>query len=269
MYGPKVDNPMIWYPGPMHNQQEVIVVPAPPHPPYIQPQRPLYPQAIPVITNMPPNQPQRPYAFTPPTQIPIKPPPHVVIPNLIMTPPPQAPLPLPLMSVSHSQDKMVTTDIVIKPSQLGLIPHDFWTHYKKISFETMIQTYFHRRNSSHARFVYKLYNALLIVNSYPSLLPVIGVSWETNNIVKVRKTPFANLIGTRMADNSLFHKQGNFPTHGFAELTSEEALAQNINISYIDFDEVRLVYHQNGKFTKNCGEKVLKACIWKRNGQIL
>ncbi|EAX97047.1 hypothetical protein TVAG_353770 [Trichomonas vaginalis G3] len=214
-----------------------------------------------------PHQPQ--FIFTPPKPIPLKPVPTAVIPKLILTPSQVPPLPPPYMVVSQSQDKFAQTDMIIKPNQIGLIPHDFWSHYKKISFENMIHTYFHRRNSSHARFVYKLYNALLITAAYPSLLPMIGVSWETNNIIKVRKTPFASLIGTRIADNSLFHKQGNFPTHGFAELTSEEAVVHNINISYIDFDEIRLVYHLNGKFTKNCGEKVLKSCIWKRNGQDL
>ncbi|EAY07414.1 hypothetical protein TVAG_419560 [Trichomonas vaginalis G3] len=157
------------------------------------------------------------------------------------------------------------TQMLIYPSQIGLIPHDFWRRYETITFQQMVDVYFHKRNSSPYRFTFKLYNALLLTEKYPNLLHLVGATWQTNKILKIYKTPFSCLIGTRVANNSLFHKQGNFPTHGFAELTTEEALAKNIDIRQIDFDEIRLLHHVEEKFYRHCGEKVINLCIWIGN----
>lgn len=180
---------------------------------------------------------------------------------------PIQPIPLRAQTYEHAPPSQTSGDssTIINPSQIGLIPHDFWRKFTSCTFQQLVETYFHKRNSSPYRFTFKLYNALVLTEKYPSLLPLIGVTWQTNKVIKIFKTPFSRLIGTRVADNSLFHKQGNFPTHGFQELTSEEAMAQNIDIRQIDFDEVRLLIHLDDKFYRHCGEKVINSCIWMRN----
>jgi hypothetical protein len=75
------------------------------------------------------------------------------------------------------------------------------------------------------RFLHKLFNALKISEVRPSLYPFVGVQWVTDTILKVDKARFARLLGTKCIDGALFHQQGNFPSHGFAELRIEEARA--------------------------------------------
>lgn len=233
------------------------------------------------------------YPILQPTRIPVVQPINYYHPHIYSTPPPDyaqygtqkiypphenGPMPIPFnypiqpihvrtqpFELLPPPQNNIDLQTVIYPSQIGLIPHDFWRKFESITFQQMVEMYFHKRNSSPYRFTYKLYNALLISEKIPSLLPYIGATWQTNKILKIYKTPFSRLIGTRVADNSLFHKQGNFTTHGFQELTTEEALAKNIDVRQIDFDEIRLLIHLEDKFFRHCGEKVINSCIWMRN----
>jgi hypothetical protein len=89
---------------------------------------------------------------------------------------------------------------------------------------------------------------------------MVGVIWELPFIIRVNKGQFARLLGLQAVDGSLFHQQGNFRTHGFLELNREQvrAYCPNIDLSQVDFDEVRLLIHQPGIFVKTCTEQQLQ-----------
>ena len=79
---------------------------------------------------------------------------------------------------------------------------------------------------------------------------------------------FARLLGISSCDGGLFHKQGNFPTHGFVELTPND-IAERYGIDWInehqdiDYDRVRLLTHSERIFRRGVDEDSLSSLKWK------
>jgi hypothetical protein len=80
---------------------------------------------------------------------------------------------------------------------------------------------------------------------------------------------FARLIGVKSVDGCLFHRQGNFPSYGFAELPVEQArmIVPEHVLAGVDFDTVRLLRHEPGVFVRGCGPHVEKMCKWRSKRQ--
>ena len=147
-------------------------------------------------------------------------------------------------------------ELQLHPKQDGFIPKKFWDKNPTQSFGWCLANFFQKKNNSNARFLYKLYDALLLDTLYPELSPYIGVTWLSKNIIRVNKHIFGRFIGVKTVDNSLFHQQGNFPSHGFVEITSSEVqkVCPDINLEGVDFDKVRLLTHTPGIFVQGCTE---------------
>lgn len=152
-------------------------------------------------------------------------------------------------------DICLNKHVTLNPVKLGFIPSGFWTN-KEHSFSDLVYDFFQRKNSPNCRFLHKLYNALKISSVSDMYAELTGVQWVTSNVIKVSKGQFARLLGIKAVDGSLFHQQGNFPTHGFVELNRDQVqlLCPMLDISTIDFDEIRMVIHQLGLFTSNSNE---------------
>ncbi|EAY23123.1 hypothetical protein TVAG_183600 [Trichomonas vaginalis G3] len=150
------------------------------------------------------------------------------------------------------------------PSQLGLIPSSIWSS-DIISFGSLVQNFFRRRNSSASKFPYKLFNALRITEVQPEYFPHIGVKWVDDNIIWVNREAFASLIGVKTIEGGLFHQQGNFPSHRFIELSYEEseAVAALHKLGHVDLSHMRMVRHSGGVFKRGCTESDLEKCKWK------
>jgi len=143
----------------------------------------------------------------------------------------------------------------LNPTALKFIPSFFWPN-KDIPFVDIVFDFFRRKNNINCRFLHKLYNAIQISTISDMYADLVGVRFITTNVLKVNKGAFARLLGIKSVDGGLFHKQGNFPTHSFVELTAEQAAqyCEGIDLSSVDFDEVRLLVHLPGIFTNNCTE---------------
>lgn len=154
--------------------------------------------------------------------------------------------------------------LTFTPNQMGLIPSSTWSS-EVVTFGAMVQNFFRRRNSSSSKFPYKLYNALRIVELYPEYFQHIGVRWVDDNIIWVNREPFAKLIGVKTIEGGLFHQQGNFPSHGFVELSFEESetVAAHHNLGHVDLSHMRMVRHSAGIFKRGCTEADLERCKWK------
>lgn len=170
--------------------------------------------------------------------------------------------------VRRPQRSMIGPEVFnfpINPKGLGFFPSNFWQQ-ERTTLGNVITQFFRKKNHANARFLYKLYNALKITENYPHLTRHIGVSWFDDNIIRVEKLAFAELLDLKTADNSLFHQQGNFPSHGFIELNKGE-MRQNYPDACIDdinFDSVRLLIHQGGIFVRGVTEENLNRCKWSR-----
>jgi hypothetical protein len=86
----------------------------------------------------------------------------------------------------------------------------------------------------------------------------------TERVFKLDKFVFGRLLGIASIDAGLFHKQGNLPSHGFAELTPHEAaqLRARGDIADVDQDRVRLFDHPGNLFTRNSSEAMVAQCRW-------
>jgi hypothetical protein len=145
--------------------------------------------------------------------------------------------------------------VTLNPAALGFIPIHFWPN-REVRFADLVCDFFQRKSSANARFLHKLDNALRISAIAPAWAEIVGVRWEAPLVVRVHKGQFARLLGIRAIEGSFFHRQGNFTTHGFVELTREQAqaLCPDTDLAAVDFDNVRLLVHQPGAPASACGD---------------
>jgi len=195
--------------------------------------------------------------------------PNVQFPNMNQHQHRSSAQPLPVVQALTDEDnefKAVCQDraITFNPQKLGFIPTKFWPD-QDYTFGDLVTEFFQRKSHSNSRFSHKLYNALKISNSDPFYSMYLGVEWVTDRVLKVDKKAFARLLGVKTIDGSLFHQQGNFPSHGFVELKSTELSLYNIPpeaLEGVDYDNVRLLVHTAGVFVKNCTEDSIERCRW-------
>jgi len=160
------------------------------------------------------------------------------------------------------QDALKNSSLIVNPKQLGFIPEHVWGE-KDLLLGNLITDFFQRKNNSNSRFSHKLFNALKLSDDN-RFTKIIGIKWITNEIIQVDKLAFARLLGIKSVDGSLFHQQGNFPSHGFIEVSYQDAKKScpNLDLKSIDFENIRLLTHSNKIFVKGCSEKDIEECKW-------
>jgi hypothetical protein len=163
----------------------------------------------------------------------------------------------------------INGDLTFNPYELGFLP-SVWAN-RPHTFGDLVTDFFRRKCSAKTRFLHKLFYAIRISEVDCAYFPLVGVQWESERIIKVDKYKFARLLGIKTIDGSLFHRHGNFPSHGFTEvgpIDARDALGPGA-IEDVDFDNVRLVVHGSGAFAKGCGPEIEGQCAWvnTRRGQ--
>lgn len=150
------------------------------------------------------------------------------------------------------------------PRQLGFIPQSIWTD-QEISFGEVVTEFFQRKNNANSRFSHKLFNALILSDLNPIYPQLVGVFWLTNTILRVDKRAFARLLGIKSIDGSLFHQQGNFPSHGFFEIGAGDVhqyCPPGLDLTGVDFENIRLLIHSEHLFMRGCTEADIENCRW-------
>ncbi len=130
---------------------------------------------------------------------------------------------------------------------------------REYTFGLVVSEFFQRKNAK-TRFIFKLFNALKLTEYDPCYSAFIGVEWARNCVIKVDKKAFARLLMITSIDVSLFHNQGNFPSHGFMELTPDTAV--DVPLYGVDWDNIRLLTHRKGTFTCMCNESTVVEIKW-------
>jgi hypothetical protein len=153
--------------------------------------------------------------------------------------------------------------VLVNPRKLDFIPVSCWSN-QEVTLGSLIDSFFHKRNNPVCRFSHKLYDALRLSMAFPHLKNLIGVEWVNSTVLRVDKLAFARLLRIKAVDGSLFHQQGNFPSHGFVELNEIDArrLCGPEIIAEVDYDNVRLLKHQDGLFIKECSHLEIENCKW-------
>ncbi|OHT08135.1 hypothetical protein TRFO_23508 [Tritrichomonas foetus] len=153
--------------------------------------------------------------------------------------------------------------IKINPMEVGFIPSSFWSN-SLMTFGDIVSTFFQRKNNSKCRFPHKLYNALILSTLGPRLgienmFEIIGIKWFNDRILYINQKNFARLLGIKAVEGSLFHQQGNFPSHGFVEI--DPSIVKILEPNF-DFTKNRLLTHTDGIFVKGCTEGQIASCKW-------
>jgi hypothetical protein len=158
---------------------------------------------------------------------------------------------------------LANSNLLFSPQLLGFLPSNYWLAVDA-TFSDLVTKFFQRKNNANCRFPHKLYNALAIVEHNPILFHLFGVQWVTDRIFKVDKLIFGRLLGIGAVDGGLFHRQGNFPSHGFSELTLNEIdpLRGGHDVLDVDQDRVRLLVHRSNEFCKGSSEDSVTRCKW-------
>jgi hypothetical protein len=152
--------------------------------------------------------------------------------------------------------------IIFSPHSLGFLPRPWKKSF--VTFGHLVDSFFRRKGSSRTRFLHKLHNALCLSEIDPSFFSIVGVQWLTDHIICVDKATFARLLGIRTPDGSLFHRQGNFPSHGFVEVSPSQAratLSPSV-LQTVDYDNIRLFVHGSGEFFRGCDARIETTCHW-------
>jgi len=159
--------------------------------------------------------------------------------------------------------------VTLNPVTLGFIPVLFWPS-RDVAFGDLVFDFFRRKSNVNSRFLHKLYNALRISTLSAVWAEIVGVQWDAPYVIRVKKGQFARLLGIKAIEGSLFHQQGNFTTHGFIELNRDQAqmYCPNIDLSAVDFDDVRLMVHQPGIFVSTCTEQQVASLQARMGGSI-
>jgi hypothetical protein len=168
----------------------------------------------------------------------------------------------PASNAEYSQ-ALVNPSLSFSPHELGFLPSNYWLP-EDTTFADFVTKFMQRKNNANCRFPHKLYNALSLVEHTPSFFHLLGVQWVTDRVFKVDKAIFGRVLGIMAVDGGLFHRQGNFPSHGFAELTGSEVerLKALYPLADVDQDRVRLCYHKGDSFAKDSTEDAVTRCKW-------
>lgn len=167
-------------------------------------------------------------------------------------------------SNKNYREALSDQSLVFKTNQLGFLPANYWISPES-TFGSLVTGFFQKKNNSNCRFTHKLFNGLLLVKNFPKMYPLIGLMWVTKDVFKVHKFIFGRLIGIQTIDGGLMHCQGNFPSHGFTEVTGEQfiKLKTQYKLDDVDQDVVRLMTHKSGNFTQDCTEDILQKIKWQ------
>jgi hypothetical protein len=185
----------------------------------------------------------------------------------------QSSLPVPLLGNRNPNDADFyalcnSASVTFNPKELGLIPSDYWRD-RNVTFGELVRDFFQKKNNTNTRFSHKLFNVLRLVEHQPNLAEFLGIEWVTDEVMKVNKLVFARLLGIRIIDGSLFHQQGNFPSHGFVELgvhNAKEVVGQE-KMNDVDFESVRLLMHKEGTFVRGASGNVIESCKWIKSAK--
>jgi hypothetical protein len=76
---------------------------------------------------------------------------------------------------------------------------------------------------------------------------------------------FARLLAVKVIEGALFHRQGNFPSHGFVEVMGEDSEVPAVFPGEFNHDNVRFFIHGEELFTRESTDTEIENCKWFNN----
>ena len=147
---------------------------------------------------------------------------------------------------------MSNRSLLFQPMALSFEPYEYWLFQERtLSFNDLVCKFFRHNKTNFTKFMYKLYDMLRITTVFPSLRHAVGVYFINNVAISVDKYAMINMLALnpKNVDGSLFHKQGNFPTHGFIEVSNENYKEAGFTKNPVyKSKSVRILFNKDHKF---------------------
>ncbi|OHT14119.1 hypothetical protein TRFO_03146 [Tritrichomonas foetus] len=137
--------------------------------------------------------------------------------------------------------------IIIDPVAAGLLPTDSWpTH--PIPLSECVEQIFQTRQKM--KMPYKLFNALKISEISHAYAPLMGVTWFSNEVIRINLQKFARLLGVKDAHKVLYSSHGVLARFGFAamDLKQMDEFGPDYDMTGIDMTTVKLIFHPSHRF---------------------
>ena len=147
----------------------------------------------------------------------------------------------------------VRLGMFIRPFDLRLVLCEDWKPEQLVTLGTLIANHFRARSTRKLRFEHKLWNALALTARYPELIDIIGISWETKDILRVDRDAFGSLLGLTRPTAALFNPQGSLQSHGFQEVNFQAQKGDTPSIRY---------FRHTGGFNSSSSQDDLMNCKW-------
>ncbi|OHT16084.1 hypothetical protein TRFO_42066 [Tritrichomonas foetus] len=157
-------------------------------------------------------------------------------------------------------------DLIVNPIELSFLPKEIWL-VQNVPLRIVLQTFFKARSTKNLRFEHKLWNALSLTKNYPELVSIVGIYWVSHDVIKVHRDLFGSLINVTKPSAALFNNQGSFITHGFIEISKQEALSFGVCSEWVeDVDEycIRLFRHSSGLLKATSTRSDIYTCRWNK-----
>ncbi|OHT14047.1 hypothetical protein TRFO_43168 [Tritrichomonas foetus] len=163
---------------------------------------------------------------------------------------------------AESFESLSLYNICVNPLIFKFLPPGQWED-RHMCVSTLLKTHFQSLSTKKIRFEHKLWNALQLTSAFPELYQILGLSIVTPSLLKADRDKMGNSFALTKPNAALFNQQGAFPSHGFVEVTREDALrkfrAHQYMITDVDEMKVRLYAPKDNNMTLN---DHLQNCHW-------
>ena len=147
---------------------------------------------------------------------------------------------------------LASDELILNPFQLQFEPQSFWIEVSQdFTFGMLVNKFFRANKTRITKFIYKLYDMLLITSKMPIYKGIVGVNWVTYKIFSVNIQCIAAMLNIPQSsiDSYLFGPTGHFTTLNFAQITPSNFQEAGLS-SFPDISEpnIILMFHRDQRF---------------------
>ncbi|KAK8847925.1 hypothetical protein M9Y10_018973 [Tritrichomonas musculus] len=147
---------------------------------------------------------------------------------------------------------MLNPQLIINPCKLKFEPLSYWEEFSEdITFKQLVNSFFRINKSRIFKFIYKLYDMLLLTSKNPLFKGIVGVNWVTERIFSVNAESIAAMINLSgySIEFLLFGKNQIFQSLGFKEVTPDNFYEAGLDsFPEISQPNIRLMFHVDQVF---------------------
>ena len=141
-------------------------------------------------------------------------------------------------------------NITFNPRKIGFAPTAKWTD-QDMKLVDAVKSFFQVSGPS-TKFAYKLFNALRLSESSPDFIPLVGVAFFSDEVLRINVVKFDRLLGIKNGENYLFGPQGLLSRMGFQEISTNKLseFVSNVDLYGVDINNTKFFFHTSHFLTR-------------------